>query len=133
MDLASWRIPDALNLALLSGGLLWAGLTGQLFSGVLGGLWGFGASLLIRALYFKLRGRQGLGLGDVKFFGAAGVWVGWSGLPILLLISSVSALALVLGLQMAGRATTPGDRIAFGPHLSLGLMLVWMAKVFELG
>ncbi len=132
IDLRSFRIPDDLNAALCGFGLLWAGWSGLWLTGLLGGLAGLGGPLLIRFLYSKLRGRQGLGLGDVKFLGAAGVWVGWDGLPVLLMIASISALAMTLIYAVKGRETGAGSRIAFGPHLSLALFAVWVAKAFEL-
>ena len=38
---------------------------------------------LLRRLYFAFREVQGLGLGDVKFLAAAGIWSGVEGLPCL--------------------------------------------------
>lgn len=133
VDLGSWRIPNTLNAALGGLGLLWAGWAGTLLTGVLGGAVGLAVPLLIRSAYFKLRGRQGLGLGDVKFLGAAGIWVGWDGLPILLLIASISGLTMVVVQRVTGGDAGSGNRVAFGPHLSLGLLVVWIAKAFELG
>lgn len=133
IDLTSLRLPDSLNAALVGTGFLWAVWSGNGVAGLLGGLFGLAVPLLIRAVYFRLRGQQGLGLGDVKFLGAAGVWVGWEGLPVLVLIACVSGLTLILGRHLTGRRAVAGNRIAFGPHLSVGLLIVWIAKVFELG
>lgn len=131
-DLRSWRIPDGLNAALGLLGLYWAGWSGALLAGLAGALVGLAGALLIRLAYFRLRGRQGLGLGDVKFLGAAGAWVGWDGLPALLLIASVSGLVLVLAERAAGRDLGAASRVAFAPHLSLGLFAAWVVKAFAL-
>ena len=48
-------------------------------------------SLLI--LYRRLRGRDGIGLGDVKLAGVAGVWLDWWVLPGVIEIAALAALA----------------------------------------
>jgi leader peptidase (prepilin peptidase) / N-methyltransferase len=104
-------------------GIVWA-LTGMAVA--------LAASLLLRAIYARLRGRQGLGLGDVKFFTAAGAWVGAAGLAFVALFASISGLAFVIALHLAGRPVTAASRIAFGPHLAVGLLLTWVLKPGEL-
>ena len=42
-----------------------------------GALAGGGAFWLLPAVYRALRGRSGLGLGDVKLMALAGLWPGW--------------------------------------------------------
>ncbi|MDX7950963.1 A24 family peptidase [Lichenihabitans sp. Uapishka_5] len=77
---------------------------------------------LLRAAYRALRGRHGLGLGDVKFLGAAAVWVGLGGLPPLVLVACGAALAY-LGLEhLRGRPVSARRAVPFGPFLVLGFM-----------
>ena len=94
-------------------------------------LWGAAAALavgivllLLRRLYAMVRGRQGLGLGDVKFLMAATLWTGLSGLPILLLVATMTALAGVLVLFVMGRRLTGQTALPFGPFLVIGLLAV---------
>ena len=61
-------------------------------------------------------------LGDVKLFAAAGAWVGWQGLPSVLLIGAATGLAAAL---ILGRAR-PDQPVAFGPYLALGLWITWL-------
>ncbi|MCJ2085273.1 A24 family peptidase [Methylobacterium sp. E-005] len=125
IDLRRRIIPDGLNLALLVAGLLVAGLRdpspGAVLARVAAVALALAAMWSLRALYARLRGRTGLGLGDVKFLGAATAWTGLAPMPFVILIASGSALAF-LGLgALAGRrinATTP---LPFGPFLALGL------------
>jgi leader peptidase (prepilin peptidase)/N-methyltransferase len=77
---------------------------------------------LLRRLYFSLRKIQGLGLGDVKFLAAAGIWVGVAGLPVLLMIAALTALACAGVMQLAGRQLTGQTSISFGPFLAIGLL-----------
>src|ERR1700744_3806830 len=109
IDIRHGIIPDWLNLSTAALGLLRIFLIDDAYfaiealgEGVLIGavFW------LLRRLYFSFRGIQGLGLGDVKFLGAAGIWVGVAGIPMLLLIATISALACVGAVQLSGRALT---------------------------
>jgi leader peptidase (prepilin peptidase) / N-methyltransferase len=126
-------IPNLANLSLGAAGLLWTILVGQSV------VWeaveivcGGGMLWLIAGLYHGLRGHHGLGLGDVKFVGAATAWTGLIGLPWLLLIASMSALTWVVAKHMGGRSLVQGQRIAFGPHLGLGLLATWLAKSHDM-
>ncbi|MGJ5200930.1 MULTISPECIES: prepilin peptidase [unclassified Bradyrhizobium] len=82
------------------------------------------ALLLLRLLYAMARGRQGLGLGDVKFLMAATLWAGLPNMPILLLIAATTALAAALVLFIMGRRLTGQTALPFGPFLVLGLLAV---------
>jgi prepilin signal peptidase PulO-like enzyme (type II secretory pathway) len=71
-----------------------------------------------------VRGRVGLGGGDAKLFAAIGAWIGWPGLPSVLLISGFAGLTYAF-LRGRGRLR-PHDRIPFGPALALGGWIVWL-------
>jgi leader peptidase (prepilin peptidase)/N-methyltransferase len=77
---------------------------------------------LLRRLYFAFRKIQGLGLGDVKFLAAAGLWTGVAGLPLLLMVAALTALACTGVMQLAGRQLTGQTSISFGPFLAIGLV-----------
>jgi leader peptidase (prepilin peptidase)/N-methyltransferase len=93
---------------------------------VLGAFAGFAALALIASVYRRVRGREGLGLGDAKLLAAAGAWLGWHGLPSVVLIAAVSALAVALAAASGGGKLAWTSRIAFGPHLALAFWLVWL-------
>ena len=84
--------------------------------------------LVFCAIYENLRNRRGFGGGDIKFLAAAAAWTGLSGLPWILLIASISGLAFSLLESLHGRAMNADSRIAFGPHLSLGLLVTWLLE-----
>jgi leader peptidase (prepilin peptidase)/N-methyltransferase len=128
-----WRrqiIPDVWNLMLAGSGLIIAALSprGELASALIGAAVAFAVALALRATYAAIRGRQGLGLGDVKFLAASGAWVGAIGLPFLVLFAAMSGLALAIGLHVSGRPISAASRIPFGPHLAVGLFLTWILK-----
>lgn len=89
-------------------------------------------ALLLRACYRFLRSRDGFGLGDVKFVGAAALWIGLPMLPLMLMVAVVSAFGTILLLRKQGGELGGGDAIPFGPHLALGLWLACLLGA-ELG
>jgi leader peptidase (prepilin peptidase)/N-methyltransferase len=126
IDIREGIIPDWLNLAIAGLGLLRILVTADLSTAVeaIGeaAVIGF-VFWLLRRLYFAFRGIQGLGLGDVKFLAAAGIWVGVAGIPILLLVATITALACAGVAQLSGRALTAQTSLSFGPFLAAGLLL----------
>jgi leader peptidase (prepilin peptidase)/N-methyltransferase len=128
-------IPDSLTLALILGGLFEAflgGLEGLLERGIEAAVV-FAAAMLFRGSYRRIRGFDGLGLGDVKFVTAATLWVGISCIPAVLLTAVLSALVSLLILRAEGHELDGKQAISFGPHLAVGLWLVWVAGPLEIG
>jgi len=128
IDLRHFVVPDALSLPLLLAGLGVSALRPEtaLLDGALGATGGFLFLAGIREAYFRLRGQEGLGLGDAKLLAAGGAWAGWQGLPFILLAASASGLLAVLIARLRGRVLARGDAIPFGPALALGIWLVWL-------
>jgi leader peptidase (prepilin peptidase)/N-methyltransferase len=121
-------IPDSLVLWLTFGGLLelvlldWQGIVVRIASCALA----FCVAAGIRAAYRAIRGYEGLGFGDVKFVTAGVIWVGLEGVPVLMLIAVLSALASLAIVRARGETVSAVHPIAFGPHLALGLWLAWL-------
>jgi leader peptidase (prepilin peptidase)/N-methyltransferase len=126
IDLRRGIIPDWLNLAIAGLGLGNAFLAGGVFA-IFNAAWqGLAAGLLawlLRWLYFKVRKVQGLGLGDVKFLAVAGIWIGLAGLPTLLLIATLAALAAAAIMLLAGEQITRQTSLSFGPFLAIALVV----------
>jgi leader peptidase (prepilin peptidase)/N-methyltransferase len=133
IDIHRGIIPNGLNLSIAGLGLLKAAFSGGAVAALEAGCEGVVIGLifwLLRRLYFVLRKAQGLGLGDVKFLAAAGPWIGIAGLPSLLLIATLMALAAAGGLQLAGRNMTRRTSLPFGPFLAAGLLLSVILQQF---
>lgn len=134
LDLAAFWLPN-----LLTGTLALAGLaTGLWFPPALsdrliGGIAGFGVLWLVAALYRRLRGRDGLGGGDPKLFGAIGLWLGWRALPGVLLAACVVGLAYVLARRIAGRPLATTDRLPFGVLLAVAGYALWAWPILARG
>lgn len=121
-------IPDSLSLGLIAAGLsaTWWINPDLLQWHSLAMLIGGASFALITYAYYKFRGSYGLGLGDAKLFAAAGSWVGLLGLPSVLLWATISAIIIVLIKTISDDTYSKEQPIAFGPHLALGLWIVWL-------
>lgn len=133
IDARTLRIPDALNATLVAAGLAATWWLGKpLAAALIGVAAGYGALWLVNRLYRVTRGRDGLGLGDAKLLAGAGAWVGWMGLPFVVLIAAALGIVWVAALRIGGRALKRQDALAFGPFLCVGVMAVWLVQTFAL-
>jgi leader peptidase (prepilin peptidase)/N-methyltransferase len=135
IDARRFIIPDSLNVAGLALGLLHAAALGE--GSMMGALCaaalrGGALALMfftLRTLYLRLRGRQGIGLGDVKLAAVAGAWLGWIAMPIAIEIAALSALAVYATrhfiLRQPVRATT---RLPFGLFFAPAIWLGWLLQ-----
>jgi leader peptidase (prepilin peptidase)/N-methyltransferase len=126
-----WRhsiLPDVLTLPLILLGLAIAGeLTPEaLWNPLAGAICGYLGLWLVAWVYRRIRGREGLGLGDAKLLAAAGAWVGVSGLPSVLAGAAIAALVVVGGLMLAGQRFDRHSTLPFGPFLAAATWLVWL-------
>lgn len=121
-DLKDHILPDYLTLSLLVLGLFVSGYTtvGYLWAG-LGAIAGYGLIAGLRWFWIRRRDIEAIGLGDAKLLAAGGAWVGASGLPIVLLIAS--GTALFVAFSVAG--STKRRAIPFGVFLALGIWVSW--------
>lgn len=128
-DMAALRLPDALTLVLVLAGLGLAALDpGRgLPAGLLAGAAGAGAFLALRLGYRVLRGREGLGLGDVKLMAGIGAGLGLMALPLVALLASGAALALAgLARARGGPAPARDAVLPFGAYLAAAAAALWM-------
>lgn len=121
IDLRTFRIPDLISLPLIAAGL---GIAFAVPGGygpdhLIGAAGAYLAFAAIGAAHFRARGIDGLGLGDAKLFAAAGAWLGWQALPIVLLIAALGGLGQALARRDRGAP------LAFGPWLAAGFWVVW--------
>ena len=119
IDLRHFRIPDLLSLPLIALGLLAAKLAqAPLLPHVLAVTVVWGLLTLLQGAFLVLRGRSGLGSGDVKLMAAAAAWLDPSLLPAYVLAAAASGL-----LQAWGQRLGYHGRLAFGAHLAPWLMV----------
>lgn len=126
IDAEHMLLPDVLTWPLIGTGLAASVLLGQGWHGVLSAGIGLAALWLVAWGYRAARGRQGLGGGDPFLFAGAGAWVGWQGLPSVLLWACALGFSLVIARLAVRRSVSSTDRMPFGPGLALGVWLTWL-------
>jgi leader peptidase (prepilin peptidase)/N-methyltransferase len=84
----------------------------------------------LRTLYRRLRGREGIGLGDVKLAAVAGAWLDWLTMPIAVEIAALAALAAI-GIRhyAGGRPLDAALKFPFGLFLAPSIWLGWLLEV----
>jgi len=108
IDLDHRIIPNEISLpgivVAFACSFLWSGFW---VDSLLGILLGGGGLFLLSFGYSALRGREGMGMGDVKMLGMLGGWLGWQCLPIVLLLASIQGVLVSLALWLAGVRLRP--------------------------
>ena len=139
IDARSFVIPDWLNAAGLALALIHAALAepervpaamawAVAVAALRGAALAF-AFLAIRSLYGRIRGRQGLGLGDVKLAGVAGAWLDWPIMPIAVEIAAFAALSTYALRQfMFRRRVRATNRVPFGLFLAPSIWVCWLLE-----
>ncbi len=128
-DLIWFRLPDILTAALAAVALGLAVAPGGIgiYDALLGAIFGAGSFALLRAGYFWLRGREGLGFGDVKLMVGLGAFVGPFDLPMLVLLGAVFGLLMALTDSLRNRsALKAAGPIPFGTALCAAAALLWL-------
>ena len=122
IDIKFMIIPDPVNAAIFLSGMTasFALAVVDPLSALCASVLGGGFLVLIQTAFRAYRGYDGLGWGDVKFVVAAATWTGLEGVPLTLLIASLSALVYVGTRQMLDRGFNMHHRLPFGPFLALG-------------
>ena len=84
---------------------------------------------LLWYLYKVVRGREGLGLGDVKLAGVAGAWLGWFMMPVVVELAACAALLVyVLRYMFLNRSLTATHRVPFGLFFAPAIWLCWVVQ-----
>jgi leader peptidase (prepilin peptidase) / N-methyltransferase len=126
IDVQQMIIPNWANAALLVLGAINVVLTEipSAADALIGASIGATTFLAVKVIYKALRGKEGLGWGDVKFMAGAGSLIGPLLLPWLVIVASLSGLVAAF-FHQSGSST---KRLPFAPHLALGLMFCWLLQ-----
>jgi leader peptidase (prepilin peptidase)/N-methyltransferase len=128
IDFDTQLLPDAITLPLLWLGLLLNinGTFTSLSNAVIGAVAGYLVLWSVYWLFKLVTGKEGMGYGDFKLLAAIGAWLGWTMLPLTILLSSL--VGAVVGIALIVIAKQGRNiPIPFGPYLAGGglIALFW--------
>lgn len=135
IDLDHQLLPDGITLPLLWAGLLAAVLLGPAAGAalpvsprdaILGAAAGYLSLWLVFHAFRLLTGKEGMGYGDFKLFGAFGAWMGWKVLPLIIVLSAGTGAVLGIGMIVL-RGRDRAAPIPFGPYLAAA---GWLAMLY---
>ena len=135
IDLKHSLLPDDLTLPFMWLGLIcnMFNIFTDLYSSLIGAMLGYMVFWSIFMVFKIATGKEGLGYGDFKLLALLGAWFGWQMLPLIILLSSLTAslIGIVL-IVLYGR-----DRQAalpFGPYLALAgwVTLLWGDELIKM-
>jgi leader peptidase (prepilin peptidase)/N-methyltransferase len=130
VDLRTFRLPDAITLPMIVGGIGFNYLSHFAFTNaqnaIAGAVIGYLFFWAINFFYRQIKQQDVIGMGDAKLLAALGAWLGGFALPEILLIASIAGLLggtiwLILQKQSL-RSAFP-----FGPFLAIAgiIELLW--------
>ena len=126
IDQETGLLPDDLTLP-----LVWIGLGFNLFhafvplpDAVIGAIAGYLSLWLVYWAFKLLTGQEGMGHGDFKMNAAAGAFLGWKMLPLVIVLSSIVGLVFGAAQMFAARGRwDAGFRFHFGPYLAIAAVV----------
>ena len=136
VDIRTFLLPDAATLSLIPLGLIAAGLRGGpdlVMSAAIGAALGFSIFAAIAFVYKRLRGRDGLGMGDAKLLAAAGAWAGPFALPWIIAGGAMLTLAVLLAQRLRGGRLQADTAAPFGPGLAAAGFAAHLAVLTGIG
>ena len=89
---------------------------------LIGAIAGGGILFAIAELYYRVRGVEGLGMGDVKMLAMIGAFLGWQLTLVTLLLASFSGSVIGVTLIATGRGRTQ-TALPFGTFLAVGALI----------
>jgi leader peptidase (prepilin peptidase) / N-methyltransferase len=123
IDLRHYILPDAITLpGIVIGFVLSVFLPPGWLESLIGLVGGAGVLLAVYEAYFRLRGVEGLGMGDVKMLAMIGAFLGWKLMLVTLVLASFTGSFVGLGLIAAGRGSMK-LALPFGTFLAVGALV----------
>jgi leader peptidase (prepilin peptidase)/N-methyltransferase len=134
IDLQLQILPNSITLPGIVVGLLCSlvappGWTSALIGAAAGG----GFPFLIAELYFRVRGREGMGMGDFKMLAMVGAFLGWPLIWVTLLLACFLGVLIGGGALLIARRDM-ATRIPFGTFIAAAALIctLWEPRVLTL-
>jgi leader peptidase (prepilin peptidase)/N-methyltransferase len=123
IDLQHRILPNVITLPGILVGLAFSAvLPPGWFASAIGAVAGGGALFLIAEAYYRIRGVEGLGMGDVKMLAMIGAFLGWQLTIVTLMLASFSGSVIGVGLIALGRRSMQAA-LPFGTFLAVGALI----------
>ena len=130
IDWRTFRLPNTITLPMIFLGLAFNVVSDIRFtnpsSALLGACLGFASLWILNSGYRLLKNRNGIGMGDAKLLAGLGAWLGWSALPSILLLASLTGLVGGI-VWLKWRKFQLQQAFPFGPFLVIAgiIELLW--------
>lgn len=127
-DFRTYEIPNAANTLLGLSGLVFTGLRSfnmlgeHLLAAIFWAAMFWGVSVVFR----RLKGVDGLGLGDAKMMFGVGAWLGFIPVISVVFVAAISGILFILVTRFRTGRKFRHSAIAFGPFLCLSMWYVWL-------
>jgi leader peptidase (prepilin peptidase)/N-methyltransferase len=123
IDLQHRILPNVITVPGIVAGLLFSAvLPPGWLAALLGAIAGGGALFLIAEVYYRVRGVEGLGMGDVKMLAMIGAFLGWQLTLVTLMLASFSGSVIGVGMMASGRRGMQAA-LPFGTFLAVGALV----------
>ncbi len=134
IDFDTQYLPDSITLPFLWLGLAFnvPGIYTTTQSSVIGAIAGYLALWSVYHLFRLVTGKEGMGYGDFKLLALFGAWLGWTAVPLIVLLSSF--VGAVIGIALIGlRGHDKNIPIPFGPYLAIAgwIALMWGDQLLD--
>jgi leader peptidase (prepilin peptidase)/N-methyltransferase len=122
IDIEHQIIPDVITLPGIPLGLAAGSYLNGWMDSLLGLALGGGFFWLLAEGYFRLRGKMGMGGGDIKYIAAAGALMGWVQVLFIIFVGALAG-GVFGGIGMGVKKLDFLSRIPFGPFLALATLI----------
>jgi leader peptidase (prepilin peptidase)/N-methyltransferase len=127
IDLRHHILPNAITLpGIVIGFALSFVLPPGWLASLIGLLVGGGILFAIGEAYYRVRGIEGLGMGDVKMLAMIGAFLGWKLMLVTLVLASFAGSLVGVGVMLAGRGGMT-FALPFGTFLAVGALAAAVA------
>jgi leader peptidase (prepilin peptidase)/N-methyltransferase len=133
IDFKTGYLPDVLQIALAICALIVIALGSPVGIGwttaIIGACVNSAVFWLLRWVMTAAKGREAMGLGDVKLVAVGGLWLGPWALPYIMALAGLSTLLCVGAAAVILRRPTWRGEIPLGPGLALGILAAYAAAL----
>jgi leader peptidase (prepilin peptidase)/N-methyltransferase len=124
IDLQHRILPNVITLPGIIAGLVFSAVlpVPGWVAAAIGAVAGGGALFLIAEAYYRIRGVEGLGMGDVKMLAMIGAFLGWQLTLVTLMLASFSGSIIGVALMASGKRGMQAA-LPFGTFLAVGALV----------